>query len=107
MGATGAALAALASGVLLAVLGLVFLRVELGPIRMLRSFAGPLVAGMAMTLAMVATGQHLVLSMLAGGIAYALVLVAFERIVFRDDFEVFASLARRGGPARRALAEGV
>jgi O-antigen/teichoic acid export membrane protein len=107
LGATGAALAALASGVLLAVLGLVFLRVELGPIRLLRSFAGPLVAGGAMALAMVATGQHLVVSLVAGAVAYALVLIAFERVVFRDDFELFASLARRRGPAAGALAEGV
>lgn len=95
LGATGAALAALVSGILLAVLGLIFLRVELGPIRLVRSFAGPLVAGALMAGAIVGTGRHLVLGVLAGGIVYAAALILFERTVFRDDFDVFANLIRR------------
>jgi O-antigen/teichoic acid export membrane protein len=98
LGATGAALAALASGILLAVLGLIFLRVELGPIRLVRSFAGPVVAGAVMALAIVATGQQLIVGALAGGVVYLLALVLFERSVFRDDFDVFARLLRGARP---------
>jgi O-antigen/teichoic acid export membrane protein len=97
LGATGAALAALSSGVLLAVMGIVILRVELGPIRLLRPYAGPAVAGAAMAIVIVATGQSLVVGALAGGAAYALTLILFERVVFPDDFDVFAGLVRRRG----------
>jgi O-antigen/teichoic acid export membrane protein len=107
LGATGAALAALSSGVILAILGIVFLRIELGPIRLLRPYAGPLVAGAAMALAIVATGQTLVLGVIAGGAVYALTLVMFERIVFRDDFDRFAGLLRRRARPASPLPEGV
>ena len=76
-------------------MGLVILRVELGPIRLLRPFAGPAVAGAAMAGAIVATGQHLIVGVVAGGLVYAVALVLFERTVFRDDFDVFAGLIRR------------
>jgi O-antigen/teichoic acid export membrane protein len=105
LGATGAALAALASGILLAVLALVVLRIELGPIRLLRSFAGPVVAGGCMAALIVATGRHLIIGVIAGGLVYVAALVLFERSVFRADFEVFARLARRRG-VPDALPEG-
>lgn len=105
-GATGAALAALASGVLLAILGLVVLRMEVGPIRLVRSFAGPVVAGTLMAALIWATGQRLLVGAVAGGAVYLLALVVFERSVFREDFDVFARLLRRRGAGPDALPEG-
>lgn len=106
LGATGAALAALASGVLLAVTALVVLRIELGPIKLVRSFAGPVVAGALMAALIWGTGQHLVVGVVVGGAVYLLALVVFERTVFREDFDVFARLLHRrsGGPG--AVPEG-
>jgi O-antigen/teichoic acid export membrane protein len=98
LGATGAALAALVSGVALAGLGQVFVRRAVGRVRFLRSFGTPVLAGGAMALAIVATGQDLVLGLLAGSVAYGLTLLIVERLLFPLDFARFRGLlSRRAG----------
>jgi len=102
LGATGAALAALISGVALAALGQMFVGKAVGRLRLVRSFATPLLAGAAMALAVVATGQELVPGLVAGSLAYLITLVGAERLLFPHDFSRFKGLLRRrtGGRAR-------
>ena len=95
LGATGAALAALVSGVALAALGQVFVGRAVGRVRPVRSFLTPVLAGGAMALAIVATGQRLVFGVLAGSLAYILTLLTAERLLFPFDFARFQGLLRR------------
>lgn len=95
LGAAGAALAALVSGVALAALGQVFVRRAVGRVRLVRSFCTPALAGGAMALAIVATGQELVFGLLAGSLAYGVTLLVGERLLFPDDFFRFRGLVRR------------
>jgi hypothetical protein len=60
-----------------------------------RSFGTPVLAGGAMALAIVATGQDLVLGLLAGSVAYGLMLLIVERLLFPSDFARFHGLVRR------------
>jgi O-antigen/teichoic acid export membrane protein len=99
MGATGAALAALVSGVGLAVVAHVSVSRVVGRVNVVRAFATPAVAGAAMALTIVATGQRLVPGLVAGGLVYAVALIAAERILFPDDFARFRGLVRRIQPA--------
>lgn len=95
LGATGAALAALVSGVALAGLGQAFVRSAVGRVRLLRSFGTPVLAGAAMALAIVAAAQELVLGLLAGSLAYGVTLLVAERVLFPLDFARFRGLLRR------------
>jgi hypothetical protein len=48
-----------------------------------------------MALAIVATGQELVLGFLAGSVVYGLTLLVVERLLFPLDFARFRGLLRR------------
>lgn len=98
MGATGAALAALISGVALAALGQVFVSRAVGRVRPVRSFGTPLLAGAASALAIVATGQHLVVSVALGSLVYAATLIGAERLLYPEDFARFRGLLRHLRP---------
>ena len=101
LGATGAALAAAVSSIVLAGLGIWRIRGLTGHLRLLRTFLGPLVAGAAMAGAMLLTGLPLVLALMLGGLVYVGVLAVFEVRAFPDDVALLRDLVRRrgdGGP---------
>jgi O-antigen/teichoic acid export membrane protein len=98
MGATGAALAALISGVALAALAQVFVGRAVGRVNPVRSLGTPLLAGAASALAIVATGQQLVVSVAVGSLVYLVALIAAERLLYPEDFARFRSLLRHLRP---------
>jgi O-antigen/teichoic acid export membrane protein len=91
-GASGAAAAALASGTLLAALALWQARAVLGPADLVGAFAGPLVAGAAMALVVVALPVWWIAEAVLGGVFYVGVLVGFEWLVRREDARVYLSV---------------
>ncbi|MEA2364527.1 MAG: hypothetical protein QOE69_2769 [Thermoleophilaceae bacterium] len=98
MGATGAALAALISGVGLAALAQVFVGRAVGRVSPVRSFGTPLLAGAASALAIVATGQQLALSVAVGSLVYLATLIGAERLLYPEDFARFRALLRHLRP---------
>jgi O-antigen/teichoic acid export membrane protein len=99
-GANGAAFDALLSSCLLAGLGIWQARVVLGPADIVGAFAGPLVAGAAMTA--VVLGAHLrwPAEAATGLLAYALVLAAFEWLMRREDARLYLGALPLGSRAR-------
>jgi O-antigen/teichoic acid export membrane protein len=85
-GATGAALAAAVSGVLLGMLSIWQVARALGHIRLTRIFMGPAVGAGAMALAVFPVRQSLVEGILLGGAAYLAAMLIVERAFFPDDF---------------------
>lgn len=98
-GPTGAAISAVASGAVLAVLSLRQAHRALGALRPDRAFAGPLAGTAAMAAVTVAVGSSLVPSLVLGSLAYLTGLAAFERLVFPQQFGLIVALARRPPPA--------
>jgi Zn-dependent protease with chaperone function len=99
LGATGAALAAAVSSVVLAMLGGWRVGTLTGRVNVVRPFAGPLVAGAAMAGAMLAASLPLVPSAVLGAVVYLAVLLVLEWRLHPDDFERVRGLLRsRGGP---------
>jgi hypothetical protein len=63
-----------------------------------RSLGTPLLAGAASALAIVATGQQLVVSVAVGSLVYLVALIAAERLLYPEDFARFRSLLRHLRP---------
>ena len=95
LGAAGAAISGLASGVMLAVLTTLQLRSVAGAFSLLHAFAGPAIAGAAMLAALLLLGLPLVPSAVLGTVIYLAVLAAIERIAFREDAELAVGILRR------------
>ncbi len=101
-GAGGAAGAALASSLLLTILGLGLVRRRIGHVRPLRAFGGPLLAALAMAAVAAAVPGPLALRAASALVAYLVVLVGFERAVFVDDTKaIWKAVAFRPSPAPR------
>lgn len=96
-GASGAAFTAALSALVLCVLGFVLVRSLTGRVRLLRPLGAAVAGGAAMTAAVLLPGLPALPAAAAGGIAYALVFVAFERLAFPDDLATFKRLIRRRG----------
>ena len=95
LGATGAALAAAVSSIALALLGARRIASLTGRLRVLRAFAGPVVAGAAMAAAMLAVSLPWVAEAALGACVYLLVLLLVERRLFPDDLALARSLLVR------------
>lgn len=94
-GADGAAIAALASGAVLVVASLSQVRHVVGAIRLVRTFAGPVIASIAMAaIALVAPGPAVVGFVLGAG-GFALALFAVERTWSPEDVATGLRLLRR------------
>lgn len=95
-GATGAAISSVSSGVLLAILTIRPITAAVGSVRYLRVLIAPVLAGVAMAGACLAVGvDHMVLAGLAGVAAFAAAFLVVERLLYRDDFAIYASLISR------------
>lgn len=102
-GAGGAAFTAAVSGLLLAVLSVRCVTTVVGRVSLLRALAGPTLAGLAMTAAILPFDLPLVPAAAAGTLAYAAVLAGFERLAYPDDFAAMLRLLkRRAGPRPHA-----
>lgn len=86
-GADAAAFNAALSGVLLAALSLVVVSRAVGTVRAGRIFGGPVVGAAAMTGVVLTTSLALVPAAALGIAVYAAAALAFERVVFPEDFE--------------------
>jgi O-antigen/teichoic acid export membrane protein len=95
-GATGAALTAAVSGVLLGVLSIRQASKALGRIRLVRVFLGPVLGAAAMSLAIVLVWGSLLGGFLLGGAAYFTTLLIIERWFYPEDFaRLLASVGLR------------
>lgn len=107
-GADGAAFTAALSSLVVFVCGFLLVRSVTGRVRLVRPLAGPFLGGGAATLVVLFTGLPVIPAALAGVVAYGLVLLAFEHLVFPDDLQTFRSLvARRGQSVPAETAEAV
>ena len=88
LGATGAAISALASAAMLAALTTLQLRRATGDFSLVAAFAGPVIAGAAMLAALLLLDLPLVPSAVVGAAVYAGVLAAIERAVFPEDADL-------------------
>jgi O-antigen/teichoic acid export membrane protein len=93
-GATGAAISAAVSGLLLAVLSIRQATKALGRIRLTRVLLGPAVGAAAMTVAIVAVWNSLLGGILLGGAAYVAALLIVEKVFFPEDLRRIVSVAR-------------
>ena len=95
-GATGAAISAAVSGLLLGTLSIRQATVALSHVRLLRAAAGPAAGAVAMACAILAFDGPLFVEFAVGGVTYAVVGLIVERAVFPDELSaVFASLRIR------------
>jgi O-antigen/teichoic acid export membrane protein len=93
-GATGAALTAAVSGVLLGGLSIRQATKTLGRVRLTRIFLAPFVGAVAMSIAILPVWGSLVGGLLLGGAAYFLTFVVVERTFFPEDFSLFLASIR-------------
>ena len=93
-GATGAALTAAVSGLLLGALSIRQAGKALGRINLTRIFLGPIVGAILMSLAIVLVWGSLIGGILLGGTGYFIGLLLVERIFYPDDFARLLGLAR-------------
>jgi O-antigen/teichoic acid export membrane protein len=91
--ANGAAIATLVSEGLLALLGLILARRVTGSRRLLWVAGTPVLAAIAMGLAMWPVNDTLWLALPVGGVVYAGVLLALEAHRLRDDIALFRSIS--------------
>jgi len=94
-GADGTAFTAAVSAVLMAVISVTLAGHRFGRVGVIRAFGAPLVGGVAMTGVVLATGLPLVPAAILGVAAYAVGLLAFERLAFPDDLARMRSLVTR------------
>ena len=85
-GATGAALTAAVSGLLLGALSIRQGTRTLGHVRLIRVFLGPAVGATAMAVAVIPVRDSLVASLFLGSSAYVIALLIVQRVFFPDDF---------------------
>lgn len=95
LGAKGAAIATIASELLLAGLGLWLARAVIGMPRMVWITAAPLGAAVAMGAVMAPLADRLWLALPAGALTYAAALFAFEARRLREDLVLLRSIAGR------------
>lgn len=96
LGAEGAAISSVSSGVFLALLTIVPVRRAVGRVGFVSVIIAPLLAGICLTGATLAVGvDHLIASAAAGLLAFALAFLAVERVFFEDDFSIYRSLVAR------------
>ena len=93
-GATGAAMSAAVSGLLLGALTLRQAATALGSIHLTRIFLAPVIGGAAMALVVLLVRADLVQGLLFGIAAYALAFLLAERALFPDDFVRLRRLVR-------------
>ncbi|HYI37016.1 MAG TPA: flippase [Thermoleophilaceae bacterium] len=98
-GATGAAFTAALSAFMLCVAGFWLVRHLTGGVRAVRALAGPALAGAVAAAVVLFTGLPDIPAAVAGVVAYAAVLLGFERLVYRDDLTTFLDLVRRRRPS--------
>ena len=99
-GATGAAINAVISGILLAVLCTRAATRLTGTISMVRALLSSTLAAAAMAGVLLLGGATLFIPLLiAAGLVYVAVFLAVERAAYRDDFQLYVDLVkrRRGG----------
>ena len=100
-GAAGAAFNAVLSGLLLAVLAFRQAKHVVGRVRPARSFASPVLAGVAMTAAMLPTRSEPIASAAVGAAVYPVAFALAERALFPRDLAILRRLIgrRAGAPA--------
>jgi O-antigen/teichoic acid export membrane protein len=91
-GADGAAAVSLASAAVLGVVAVWMAGRHVGHVRFWRSFAAPLLASGAMTASALLVPGPLVPAVALALVVYLIVLWGAERVLFRDDLEVFVGL---------------
>ena len=67
----------------------------MGPVDVQRIVTGPALAAAAATLVMLALRDSLVVAAVAAGVAYAVLLVAFERRFYPDDARAIRDFLRQ------------
>ena len=97
MSARGTALATTAAECVLAVAALTFAARVIGGLSIVRAAAGPTVATIAAAGGMLLVQDRLLAVTIVGAAAYMMTLVAFERSMFPDDFDVVWQFAARRG----------
>lgn len=96
MGAEGAAISSVSSGILLAALTAGPTRRAVGKFAFFDTLTAPIVATGAMTAAVLAVGaDSLILPGLVGTVAFFAAFFAVEAAFFRDDFAIYRRLAKR------------
>ena len=95
MSARGTALATTAAECVLAVAALTFAARVVGGLSIVRAAAGPTVATIAAAGGMLLVQDRLLAVAIVGAAVYTMTLVAFERSVFPDDFDVVWQFAAR------------
>lgn len=98
-GASGAALTAALSALVLAVLGAFVVRPITGRVRFLRPFGAAVTGALAMTGCVLAAGLPFLGGLALGLVAYGIGYLAFERAFFPDDLLTFLAVVRRRGGA--------
>lgn len=95
-GATGAAVSSVSSGVLLAILTIRPITAAVGKVKYVQVLVAPIAGGLVMAAVCLAVGvDHMVISGVAGAIAFAAAFLAVERLLYREDFAIYASLISR------------
>jgi O-antigen/teichoic acid export membrane protein len=95
-GATGAAVSAAVSGLLLGALSIRQATLALRHVRIVRVFAGPAAGAAAMACAIFAVKGSLFAELAVGGVAYAVIALIVERVVFPEEVAmIFASFRIR------------
>jgi O-antigen/teichoic acid export membrane protein len=98
----GAAIAMLATEAAFLVAALRLAVPEAGGVGWMRTLAAPVSAGMAMTVAVLALRASPVSALIAGLVAYGVVLVSVERVVSPADLRFVTGTVRRWLPSRLA-----
>ncbi len=93
-GATGAAVSAAVSGLLLGVLSIGQAAVALKNVRLSRVAAGPAAGAAAMACAILAVHESLVGGLVLGGVVYVAVALLVERALFREEISTLVASFR-------------
>jgi O-antigen/teichoic acid export membrane protein len=96
----GAALVALGTQVVLAVVLLALARGVTGTIAWRRILAGPVTAAAVLALAVTVLRDNLGAAVLVGAAVYVIVLALIERVAYPDDAAAIRNFVRGGAPAR-------
>lgn len=96
LGAEGAAISSVSSGLLLAALTARPLRQAVGAFPIIGTLTAPVLATAALAAAAAAVGiDHLILPAIAGSLAYVVAFLAVEAVFFREDFTIYRNLVAR------------